>query len=102
MDEELRNRLDFLEGEVITQELRTRLNYLEGEVVALETLTADLLAALVYGGIVDVGRLRRVIEEHIKIFTIRQHDDLILGTPGEHYFKGAVRALEIVEEKLPK
>ena len=84
------------------QELRDRVNFLEGEVTTLETIMAVTIAAMVSNRLIDVDLLRKYIKNEITLFTLRQHDDLIVGTPGEHYFKGAIQVLERVEEKLPK
>ncbi len=84
------------------QDLRNRLNSLEGEVDTLETIMAEMVAAMVSNRLVDADLLRRTIEERIARFTIRQHDDLILGTLGEHYFKGAIQVLDKVGKELPR
>ena len=80
--------------------LENRVNFLEGEVTVLETLTAEMTAAMVSHRLIDAGHLGRVIDDRIAAFYVRQHDDLIMGTPGEHYFKGAVQALEKVKKEL--
>ena len=84
------------------QDLENRINFLEGEVNTLETIMAVMVAAMVSNRLIDDDLLRKYIKEHITIFTLRQYDDLIVGTPGEHYFKGAIQVLERVGEKLPK
>ena len=84
------------------QDLRNRLNSLEGEVATLETIMAAMVAAMVSNRLVDADLLRRTIEERIARFTMRQHDGLILGTPGEHYFKGAIQVLDKVGKELPR
>ena len=83
-------------------DMRNRVNFLEGEVTMLETILAEMVAAVVSGRLVDVDLLRTTIDERITIFTIRQHDDLILGTTGEHYFKGAVQVLDKVRKEIPR
>lgn len=84
------------------QDLRDRINFLEGEVSTLETIMALMVAAMVSNRLIDADLLRKYIKEHITIFTLRQYDDLIVGTPGEHYFRGAIQVLEKVREELPK
>ena len=84
------------------QDLRNRLNALEGEVGTLETIMSEMVAAIVSNQIVDADHLRRTIDERIASFTVRQHDDLILGTPGEHYFRGAVQVLDKVKKEIPR
>ncbi len=84
------------------KELQDRANFLEGEVETLETIVAEMVAAMVSNRLVDADLLRRTIDERIASFTVRQHDDLIMGTPGEHYFRGAVHVLEKVGKGLPK
>ena len=84
------------------QDLRNRVNFLEGEVDSLETIMAEMVAAMVSNRLVDADMLRRTIDERIASFTIRQHDDLIMGTPGEHYFKGAIQVLDKVGKELPR
>ena len=78
------------------QDLRNRVSFLEGEVDSLETIMAEMVAAMVSNRLVDADMLRRTIDERITGLTIRQHDDLIMGTPGEHYFKGAIQVLDKV------
>ena len=84
------------------QDLRNRVNSLEGEVDTLETIMAEMVAAMVSNRLVDADLLRRTIDERIARFTMRQHDDLIVGTPGEHYFKGAIQVLDKVGKELPR
>ena len=84
------------------QDWRNRLNALEGEVDALETIMGEMVAALVSNQIIDADLLRRTIDERIASFTVRQHDDLIRGTPGEHYFRGAVQVLDKVKKEIPR
>ncbi len=83
------------------QDLRNRVNFLEGEVDTLETIMAEMVAAMVSNRLVDTDLLRRTIDERITSFFMRQHDDLIMGTPGEHYFKGAIQVLDKVRKELP-
>ena len=84
------------------QDLRNRLNSLEGEVDTLETIMAEMVAAIVSNQLVDADLLRRTIDERIASFTVRQHDDLILDTPGEHYFRGVVQVLDKVKKELTR
>ena len=84
------------------QELRKRLNFLEGEVDTLETIMAEMVAEMVSNQLVDANLMRRTIDGRIATFTVRQHDDLIMGTPSEHYFKGAIQALDKVGKELPR
>ena len=83
------------------QDLQNRVNFLEGEVDTLETIMAEMVAAMVSNRLVDTDLLRRTIDERITSFFMRQHDDLIMGTPGEHYFKGAIQVLDKVRKELP-
>ena len=83
------------------QDMRNRVNFLEGEVTILETIMAEMVAAVVSNRLVDVELLRMTLDDRISRFTIRQHDDLVMGTPGEHYFKGAVQVLDKVRKELP-
>ena len=84
------------------QDLRNRVNSLEGEVDTLETIMAEMVAAMVSNRLVDADLLRRTIDERIARFAMRQHDDLKVGTPGEHYFKGAIQVLDKVGKELPR
>lgn len=84
------------------QDLQNRLNFLEGEADTLETIMAEMVAAMVSTRLVDADLLRKIIDERITRFTVRQHDDLIMGTPGEHYFKGAIQVLDKVKKKFPR
>ena len=86
----------------IDQDLRNRVNFLEGEVTALETIMAEMVAVIVSSRLIDADLLKRIIDERITRFTVRQHDDLILGTPGEHYFKGAIQVLDEVMKELSR
>ncbi len=86
----------------MNQILENRLNFLEGEVDTLETILAEMVTAMVSNRLVDADLLGRTIDERATRFFIRQHDDLILGTPGEHYFKGAIQVLDKVRKELPK
>ena len=63
---------------------------------------AEMVTAMVSNRLVDAVQLRRTIDENMAAFTIRQHDDLIMGTPSEHYFKGAVQVLDKVKKELPR
>ena len=83
------------------QDMRNRVNFLEGEVTILETIMAEMVAAVVSNRLVDVDLLRITLDDRIARFTIRQYDDLVMGTPGEHYFKGAVQVLDKVRKELP-
>ena len=83
-------------------DLERRVNFLEGEVSVLETLMGELLAAMGSHQLIDGDHLMKLIDYRMTSFVIRQHDDLVMGAPGEHYFKGAVRALEIVKKELAK
>ncbi len=62
---------------------------------------AEMVAEMVSNRLVDADLLRRTIDERIARFTMRQHDNLILGTPGEHYFKGAIQVLDKVGKAIP-
>ena len=83
------------------QDQQNRVNFLEGEVETLETVVAELVTAMVSNQLVDADLLRTTTDESIVRFTVRQHDDLIMGTPGEHYFKGAIQVLEKLRKALP-
>lgn len=83
-------------------DLNNRVNFLEGEVTILEILTAEVMRGMVAHQLIDADHLRRVIDDRIAAFYMRQHDDLIMGTASENYFKGAVQALEKVKEELAK
>ena len=83
------------------QDTQNRLNFLEGEVDTLETVMAEVVAAMVSNKLVDAGLLVRSINQRIARFDIRQHDDSIMGTPQEHYFKGAIQVLDKVRKGLP-
>ena len=83
------------------QDQQNRVNFLEGEVETLETVVAELVTAMVSNQLVDADLLRTTTDESIVRFTVRQHDDLIMGTPGEHYFKGAIQVLEKLRKGLP-
>ena len=83
------------------QDQQNRVNFLEGEVETLETVVAELVTAMVSNQLVDADLLRTTTDERIVRFTVRQHDDLIMGTPGEHYFKGAIQVLEKLRKGLP-
>ena len=83
------------------QDQQNRVNVLEGEVETLETVVAELVTAMVSNQLVDADLLRTTTDESIVRFTVRQHDDLIMGTPGEHYFKGAIQVLEKLRKGLP-
>ena len=83
-------------------DLDRRVNFLEGEVSVLETLMGELLAAMGSHQFIDGDHLMKLIDYRITRLVIRQHDDLVMGTPSEHYFKGAVRALEIAKKELAR
>ena len=81
-------------------DLNNRVNFLEGEVTILETLTAEMMRGMVSQRLIDADHLSRVINDRIAAYYVRQHDDLIMGTASENYFKGAVQALEKVKKEL--
>ena len=83
-------------------DLDRRVNFLEGEVSVLETLMGELLTAMGSHQFIDGDHLMKLIDYRITSLVIRQHDDLVMGTPSEHYFKGAVRALEIAKKELAR
>ena len=83
------------------QDQQNRLNFLEGELDTLETVVAELVAAMVSNRLVDADLLRTTTDERIVRFTVRQHDDLIVGTAGEDYFKGAIQVLEKLRKGFP-
>ena len=83
------------------EDMQDRVSFLEGELDTLETIVAEMIAVIVSKRIVDDDQLRSTIHERSTSFTIRQHDDLIVGTPGEHYFKGAVQVLDKIQKGLP-
>ena len=84
------------------QDMRNRVNFLEGEVTILEIIMVEMVAAVVSNRLVDVDLLKATLDDRIASFTIRQYDDLVMGTPGEHYFKGAVQVLDKVRKGLPE
>lgn len=83
------------------QDMRNRVNFLEGEVTILEIIIAEMVAAVVSNRLVDVNLFKVTLDDRIASFTIRQYDDLVMGTPVENYFKGAVQALDKVRKELP-
>ena len=70
------------------QELRNRVNFLEGEVDTLETILAEMVAAMVSNRLVDADRIRRTIDARIATFTVRQHDDFDNGHSGRALLQG--------------
>ena len=83
------------------QDVQNRLNFLEGGADTLETIMAEMFATMVSNQLVDADLLRRTISQRRARLDIRQYDDLIMGTPQEHYFKGAIQVLDKVRKELP-
>ena len=50
------------------QDLRNRVSFLEGEVDSLETIMAEMVAAMVSNRLVDADMLRRTIDERMATF----------------------------------
>ena len=83
------------------QDMRNRVNFLEGEVTMLEIIVAEMVAAAVSNRLVDVDLLKVTLDDRIASSTIRQYDDLVVRTLGEHYFRVAVQVLDKVKNGLP-